>query len=303
MSRFLSLAFAAQALRIALPYLAASMGGIWSERAGVPNVALEGTILVSALGTVAGTTSSGSPWIGLGTGLAAGVALQLVHAMVVLHGRANAIISGLALNLLAAGGTRFLLRAFYDSSSNSPQILALGAAPGGGAPASLIRATLVDPTTWLVVVVVVGTVLGLGRTTLGLRVRAVGEHPEAAASVGVSVIGTRTLALAIAGATAGLAGAWLAFDQHQFSSGMSGGRGFIALAIVVIAGWRPLPAVGFALLFGAADAAQIALQDQHAVPHQLVQALPYVVTLVVLAGLSYAPGRRSRAPAALGRDP
>jgi simple sugar transport system permease protein len=127
-------------------------------------------------------------------------------------------------------------------------------------------------------------------------VRAVGEHPEAAASVGISVLRTRLAALALAGATAALAGVWLAFDQHQFSSGMSGGRGFIALATVVIAGWRPLPAVLFALLFGTAEAAQIVLQDQRAVAHQVVQALPYLLTLIALAALR----TRTRPPSALG---
>lgn len=294
MSRIFSLAFLAQATRIALPYLAASMGGIWSERAGVPNVALEGTILVAALGAVAGTTLTGSPWLGLCVALLAGVLLQVIHALAVLVGRANAIVSGLALNLLASGGTRFLLRALYDSSSNSPAIR--GLAPKGGH--SLFVATLIDPTTWMVAAVVVGTVVGLERTRLGLRVRAVGEHPEAAESVGVHVFRTRLLALSLAGATAGLAGAWLAFDQRQFSSGMSGGRGFIALAVVVISGWRPLQAALFAALFGAAEAAQIVLQDQKLVPHQVVQALPYLFTLIALAGWV----RRSRPPAALGRS-
>jgi ABC-type uncharacterized transport system permease subunit len=295
MSRFLSLAFVAQALRIALPYLAASMGGIWSERAGVPNVALEGTILVAALGAVAGTTATGSPVAGLFCGIASGVALQLAHAAAVLVGRANAIVSGLALNLLAAGGTRFLLRALYDSSSNSPAIPPLGPLR----TSSLVVATALDPMTWMIAAVVVATIVGLQRTPLGLRVRAVGEHPEAAESVGISVLRTRLAALALAGATASLAGAWLAFDQRQFSSGMSGGRGFIALATVVIAGWRPLPAVLFALLFGTAEAAQIVLQDQKAVAHQVVQALPYVLTLVALAALR----TRTRPPAALSSVP
>lgn len=298
MSRFLSLAFVAQSVRIALPYLAASMGGIWSERSGVPNVALEGTMLVSALGAVAGTIASHSPWIGLVVGLLAGVMLQLVHAMAVLRGRADAIVSGLALNLLAAGGTRFLLRALYDSSSNSPAIAALGRPVESRGGASIFAATLVDPATWLVLLIVAGTAIGLDKTKLGLRVRAVGEHPVAAASVGVPVVPTRAIALVLAGLCAGLSGVWLAFDQHQFSSGMSGGRGFIALAIVVISGWRPLPAALFALLFGTAEAAQIALQDQHVVAHQVVQALPYVATLLALAGWV----RRTRPPAALGKS-
>jgi ABC-type uncharacterized transport system permease subunit len=283
MSRLLSLAFLAQSLRIALPYLAASMGGVWSERAGVVNVALEGTMLAAGLFAIAGTTLLGSAWLGLLCALLAGVALQLLHGVAVLRGRANAIVSGFAINLLAAGGTRFLLRALYDSSSNSPAV------PRVVSPLVMNA---------LVVVVVLGSILALARTTFGLRVRAVGEHPEAAESAGVSVLRTRLFALVVAGVCAGLSGAWLAFDQHQFVSGMSGGRGFIALAAVVVSGWRPGRAAVFCLLFGAAEAAQIVLQDQRAVPHQLVQMLPYVATLLALAGLV----GRTRPPAALGKD-
>ena len=289
------LSFVAQSLRIALPYLAAAMGGVWSERAGVVNVALEGTILAAALFAVFGTTASGSPWIGLLCALAAGVAIQLLHVLTVLYGRANAIISGIAINLLAAGGTRFLLRAMYGSASNSPSIPSLVRDAQGAR--SLFSETLRDPSTFIVVALVGGTIYALRATRFGLRVRAVGEHPEAAANVGVSVARTRIVAVSVAGAATGLSGAWLAFDQHQFSSGMSGGRGFIALSAVIVGGWRPGRAALFCVLFGAAEAAQIALQDQHAVPHQIVQMFPYLLTLVALAGLV----GRSRPPAALGK--
>ena len=293
MSRFFTLGFLAQCLRIALPYLAAAMGGVLSERAGIVNVALEGTMLVGALFAVLGTTAFGSPWAGLLLALLAGMALQLLHAVAVLFGRANAIVSGIALNLLAAGGTRFLLRAAYDSASNSPAIPSLSRASSQ----SLLVATLLDPSTWIVVALVVATIVMLRSTAFGLRVRAVGEHPEAAASAGVSIVATRLVAVCLAGAAAGLGGAWLAFDEHQFSSGMSGGRGFIALAAVVVSGWRPGRAALFCLLFGGAEAAQIALQDQHVVPHHLVQMFPYLATLIALAGLV----GRSRPPAALGK--
>jgi ABC-type uncharacterized transport system permease subunit len=292
-SRFLSLAFLAQSVRIALPYLAAAMGGVLSERAGVVNVALEGTMLVGALFAVLGTTAFHSAWAGLLVALLAGIGLQLLHVVAVLFGRANAIVSGIALNLLAAGGARFLLRAAYDSSSNSPAIPSLARSSSQ----SLLVTTLLDPSTWLVVALAVATIVVLRSTAFGLRVRAVGEHPEAAASVGVSVATTRVVAVGAAGAAAALGGAWLAFDQHQFSSGMSGGRGFIALAAVVVSGWRPGRAALFCLLFGAAEAAQIVLQDQHVVAHQVVQMFPYLATLAALAGLV----GRSRPPAALGR--
>lgn len=298
MSRLFTLAFLAQSLRIGLPYLAAAMGGIWSERAGVVNVALEGTMLVGALGAVIGTTTSGSPWIGLLCALVAGVVLQLVHGLAVLRGHANAIVSGIAINLLAAGGTRFLLRAFYDSASNSPSIPSLVRRSSDASGSALLASTLLDPSTWLVVTCIAVTVFAFSRTRFGLRVLAVGESPAAAENAGVSIDRTRLGAVVCAGLCAGMAGAWLAFDQHQFSSGMSGGRGFIALAAVIAGGWRPGRAAFACLVFGAAEAAQILFQDQHWVPHHLVQMLPYVVTLIALAGVI----GRSRPPAALGRN-
>jgi simple sugar transport system permease protein len=275
-------------IRIALPYLAAAMGGVWSERAGVVNVALEGTMLVGALGAVAGTIAGHSPWIGLLLAVIAGVALQLVHGIAVLFGRANAIVSGIALNLLAAGGTRFLLRALYDSDSNSPAIPAL--AQNGG--------TALDPATWIIFALVASTIVMLRSTPFGLRVRATGEHPEAAESAGVSVRATRLWAVGLAGACAGIGGAWLAFDQHQFGSNMSQGRGFIALAAVIVGNWRPGRAALFCLFFGFAQALQIVLQDRHVIAHQLVQMLPYLATLIALAGLV----GRTRPPAALGKS-
>ena len=278
----------AQTIRIALPYLAAAMGGVWSERSGVVNVALEGTMLVGALGAVAGTIAGHSPWVGLLLAVVAGVVLQLVHGVAVLFGRANAIVSGIALNLAAAGGTRFLLRALYDSASNSPAIPALTSRGGAAA----------DPATWIILALVAATVVGLRSTPLGLRVRATGEHPEAAESAGVSVRATRLWAVAFAGVCAGIGGAWLAFDQHQFSSGMSNGRGFIALAAVIVGSWRPGRAALFCLLFGFAEALQIVLQDRHVVAHQIVQMLPYLATLIALAGLV----GRTRPPASLGKQ-
>jgi ABC-type uncharacterized transport system permease subunit len=276
-----------QTIRIALPFLAAAMGGVWSERSGVVNVALEGTMLVGALGAVAGTIAGHSPWVGLLLAIVAGVVLQLVHGIAVLYGRANAIVSGIALNLAAAGGTRFLLRALYDSASNSPPIPALTARGG----------TAADPATWIILALVAATVIGLRSTPLGLRVRATGEHPEAAENAGVSVRATRLWAVAFAGVCAGVGGAWLAFDEHQFSSGMSNGRGFIALAAVIVGNWRPGRAALFCLLFGFAVAFQIVLEDRHLVAHQFVQMLPYLATLIALAGLV----GRTRPPAALGK--
>lgn len=270
MSRVLSLDFLGQALRVALPYMGAAMGGVLSERAGIVNVALEGTMLVAALAAAWGALSTGSVVVALLSAALAGALVQLVHGTAVVHGKADPIVSGLAINLLALAGTRFLLRALYASSSNSPTI--------PGQSASLLR----DPASWVVVAVVVATTWTMTRSRFGLRIRAVGEHPEAAASVGVSVPRTQLLAVAAAGVATGLAGAWLALDQRQFSSKMSGGRGYIALAILVLSGHRPGRAAGIALAFGTAEALELVVQETAKVPHQLVQTLPYVVTLAAL---------------------
>ncbi|MBL8720991.1 MAG: ABC transporter permease [Myxococcales bacterium] len=281
MSRVLSLDFLGQAVRVALPYMGAAMGGVLSERAGIVNVALEGTMLVAALAAAWGALATGSVVVALLSAALAGALVQLVHGTAVVHGKADPIVSGLAINLLALAGTRFLLRALYASSSNSPTI--------PGQSASLLR----DPASWVVVAVVVATTWTMTRSRFGLRIRAVGEHPEAAASVGVSVPRTQLLAVAAAGVAAGLAGAWLALDQRQFSSKMSGGRGYIALAILVLSGHRPGRAAGIALAFGAAEALELVVQETTKVPHQLVQTLPYVVTLAALVVF----GARRRATA------
>lgn len=268
MSRVLDVG--AQAVRVALPYMGAAMGGVVSERAGIVNVALEGTMLVAALAAAAGALATGSIVVALVAAAAAGAAFQAIHGAAVVHGRADPIVSGLALNLLAVAITRFLCRALYGSASNSPPV------PG--------RATslLTDLPSWTLLVVVVVTSWALSRTRFGLRVRAVGEHPEAAASVGVPVERTQLLAVGAAGVSAGLAGAWLALDQRQFSTGMSSGRGYIALAILVLSGHRPARAALLALAFGAAEALELVAQDATKIPHQLVQTLPYVATLAAL---------------------
>jgi simple sugar transport system permease protein len=293
----------AQTLRMAVPYACAGLGGVWSERSGVVNIALEGMLLASGLGAVVAHHATGSAWAGVAAGAATGATFALVHALICVRGRIDAIVSGIALNVIAAGGTRFVLRALYDSSSNSPtiegfRIAALDGASGG---ALLVR-TICDPLTILAALLTATTAWTLARTRFGLRVRACGEDPSAAASVGVDVARTRTLAVVFGGAICGLGGVALAFDQHQFQSGMSGGRGFIALAAVILSGWRARRAVLACVAFAALDATQIVLQEQAHAWKDAVQMLPYVATLVAL----FAVARRGsaaggRAPAGLGK--
>jgi ABC-type uncharacterized transport system permease subunit len=217
------------------------------------------------------------------------------------RGRVDAIVSGIALNLVAAGGTRFVLRSLYESSSNSPKVEGFrGALFGGGGGGALLGRTLVDPLTLATALLVAASAWTLYRTRLGLRVRACGEDPVAAASVGVDVPRVRPLAVSLGGAICGLGGVALAYDQHQFQSGMSGGRGFIALAAVILSGWRPGRAAAACLAFAALDAAQILVQDQaRAAAGYVAQMLPYLATLVAL----WAIARRRGAGAIEGRPP
>ena len=275
--------FILQILRITVPYALAALGGALSERAGVINIALEGTLLVGAFGAAVGGYYTGSAIVGLMFGVVCGMVLQLAHAIATVRQHADQIVSGLAANLLALGATRFFLKLLFDSTANSPRIAAWSSA------APLLAVTGL---------VAFGVHALLHWTRFGLRIRACGEHPEAAASLGVPVARVRIVAVMLAGALAGLGGVWLAFDQHKFVDNMSGGRGYVALAAMIFGKWRPLPAVAACLLFGFAEAAQIGLQaSKLGLPNQLVQMLPYVVTIVALAFRA----ESARAPAALGK--
>jgi general nucleoside transport system permease protein len=222
-----------------------------------------------------------------------GAVLALLYAVSSIRFRADQVVVGIAINLLAIGLTRFLLRLFFDSSSNSPRVdgfVAQGSGTGLGALTT-------NPLVWAAVLVAPLVAWLLYRTPFGLRVRAVGEHPAAAASVGVAVARVRYLAVVLSGVLAGLGGGYLALDQHRFTDGMTAGRGFIALAATIFGRWDPSRVALACLLFAAAETLQIRLQGTQALPSQLVEMLPYVLTIVALAGLV----GRAVAPAALGK--
>lgn len=288
----------AQTLRMSIPYGCAALGGVMSERSGVVNIALEGILLGSALASVAVHHATGSAGAGIAAGVACGAAMGLAHAVLVVRGKVDAIVSGIALNLVAAGGTRFLLRSLYGSSSNSPSVRAIRFADDSG----LLARTLLDPFLIASALAVAIAAWALGSTRFGLRLRACGEDPSAAQAVGIHVVRTRCLAVAIGGAVCGLGGTALAYDLHQFQAGMSGGRGFIALAAVIVSGWQPWRAALACLLFAALDALQIVLQNQTHMPSQVLAILPFVATLLALVLVSRR-GSESRPPAGLGKHP
>jgi ABC-type uncharacterized transport system permease subunit len=300
MASILSVTFLAQVLRISVPYVLAALGGVISERCGIVNVALEGMMLQAAFGTVVATYYTGNPVMGVFGGLLAGALTGLLHGLVSIRFKADQIISGVAINLLAVGLTKFLLRLCFHSSSNSPRIEGLPhLSLWKGSPTwESLGLILGNPLLWVTVALVWGLTWVLFRTVFGLRLRAVGEHPKAAATLGISVSAMRYTGVILSGLLAGLGGVWLALDQHQFTDGMTNGRGFIALAAVIFGRWHPLAAAGACLIFGLAEALQIVLQGSGTgIPTQWVQMLPYVLTLAALALQRGA----SRAPAALGK--
>jgi simple sugar transport system permease protein len=287
------LVFLTQTLRIAVPYLLASAGGVISERAGMIALTLEGYMLGGAFCAAAVSFATGSPWLGVLAAAGGGILLALLYAVTTIRFRADQVVVGIAINLLAIGLTRFFLRLFFDSSSNSPRVPGFETRGGGSGLGALLQ----NPLFWIGVLVVPLTSWVLYRTPFGLRVRAVGEHPVAAASVGVPVTRVRYLAVALSGVFAGLGGAYLALDQHQFTDGMTAGRGFIALAATIFGRWDPVRAGLACLLFAAAETLQIQLQGSQAIPSQFVEMIPYLLTIIALAGVV----GRAVAPAALGK--
>ncbi|HVG30042.1 MAG TPA: ABC transporter permease [Pyrinomonadaceae bacterium] len=282
-----ALIFLASTIRLATPLLLAALGGLFSERAGVINIALEGLMLAGAFTAAAMTHYSGSPWIGLLAGIGAGVAVAALHAVASIRYRADQVVSGTAINILMTGVPAMLSGAFFLSSGATPQIPKENLIPR----TPVVLALLLVAATWYV----------LYRTPFGLRLRAVGENPEAADAAGVSVTRMRYSAVLISGALAAIGGAYLSIGQSSlFTRNMTSGRGFIALAALIFGKWRPVQTMLACLLFGATEALAIRMQGVPIrgaeIPNQFVQIIPYVLTIVVLAGFI----GHSRAPRALG---
>lgn len=288
------IAFLAQTLRIAMPYLFASAGGVVSERGGMIALTLEGYMLIGAFTAALGAyfgANIGGPWVGIIAGVAGGVAAAMLYGVCCIRYRANQVVVGIAINLFAIGITRFFLRLTFDSSSNSPRI------PGFSETGTGFAALAANPLVWLGLLALPAVGWILFRTPFGLRLRAVGEHPGAALSVGVPVAMIRWKAVALSGVFSGLGGAYLALDQHQFTDGMTAGRGFIALAATIFGRWHPKFVAIACVAFAAAETLQIQLQGAQLVPSQFVEMIPYVLTIVALAGVV----ARAVPPAALGK--
>jgi simple sugar transport system permease protein len=273
----------ASTLRVSTPLIFAALGGMFAERSGVINIALEGMMLIGAFGAAVGTLVGHSPWLGAGCGMAAGAALAAIYGLFVIRLRANQIVAGTAINMLAMGLTPFLCKILYDVT--------------GSTPAIPIGERFQSAPLYLSWVLVAACFLWMKYTPTGLWVSFAGEHPDALDTAGVRVNRVRWIAVLVSGALAGMGGASLSiFLSSSFSRDMTAGRGFMALAALIFGKWRPIPTALACLLFGFADAAQIRLQGTGSIPVQFIQILPYVVTILVLAGFV----GRSRPPKALG---
>ncbi|MCD9148267.1 ABC transporter permease [Pseudophaeobacter flagellatus] len=289
-------------VRLATPLLLACLAGLYSERAGIFDIGLEGKMLMAAFFSAAVASVTGNVWLGLLAGIAASMLLSGLHGLASITFRGNQLISGVAINFLAAGLTVLIAQDWFKQGGRTPSLLTEGRFGPLTFPfADSVRdvpmfgpiysellsghsilvylAFLAVPATWWI----------LYRTRFGLRLRAVGENPAAVDTAGVSVIGLRFAAVAICGLLCGIAGAYLATAlQAGFVKDMTAGRGFIALAALIFAKWRPWQAMGACLLFGLLQAVALRFQNIElgsvTIPVQVMDALPYILTVVILAG-------------------
>ena len=266
---------------MATPLGFAALGGIYSERAGVINLALEGMMLIGAFGYVVGTQGFGSTWLGLLVGIGFGVALALLHAVATVTFHAEQVVTGIGINILALGITEYFL----------PPSKQVGGLPHWELPLIGSYSFVV----YLLPILMVASHILLFKTPWGLRLRAAGESTEALAALSLSRAKWQYFGILLSGLFAGIGGCFLASEVHYFTKGMTAGRGYLALAAVIFGNWRPLGGVAACFLFGFATALELA--NRWNIPGQLLHSLPYILTMVVLVGFV----GTSRPPASLGK--
>lgn len=285
-------------IRLAIPIGLAAIGGTICERGGIVNLGIEGMMLFGAFGGVLGTHLTGSPWLGVLMAVAIGGLVGLLHAVLCIKYKTNQSVSGVGINILATGLTVVLTRAVWDTDGISGTVTQL---PTGSVPVlkdiPVIGRLFENQSPYLLitVVIVAAAWFMMYKTKIGLRLRAIGDHPQAAATVGINVKLYRYMAVVICGMLCGLGGAYLSIVQNSmFVNNMVAGRGFMALAANIFGGWNPLGSFLASLVFAFAQAIRINLSIN--IPDQFVQMLPYVLTLLVLIGV----GRKVKGPEALG---
>jgi ABC-type uncharacterized transport system permease subunit len=288
----------ASTLRFATPLAYAAMGGIFSERSGVVNIGLEGMMLMGAFFAVWGSIWSGSWAVGVLTAMISGGLLALIHGVFSIHLRADQIVSGFAVNLLALGLTGYLYSSIYPDGTPTEKVDRVPSLEKAVGFLSWVPGSDLSLLVWIMFLVVILSFVVLFKTPIGLRIRSVGEHPRAADTVGISVYGVRYAAVVTSGVLAALGGAFLSIGfTGRFAENMTSGRGYIALAAVIFGKWRPGWAFVATLLFGFGFALAIPLQREADISSNLISTLPYVLTLIAVAGII----GRSIPPAAVGR--
>jgi general nucleoside transport system permease protein len=296
-----STALFAAAVRLAVPVLLAALGETFAERGGMVNVGLEAMMLAGACGGVLGSYAADNWLVGVAVGVACGVAVAAVQACFAVNLHGDQIVSGIALNITVLGLTGFLARTVWEAG-NVPQVAHTGALRLPGLAKLPVLGPVLfrqNPLVYVTLAIAVVSWWVLVKTRWGLELRGCGEDPRACDSLGIPVLTRRWQVMAICGALAGLGGVVIALTElYTWADGMSGGRGFIALAVVIIARWSPARAVLAALLFGGCQALALRMQaTSTGIPYELLLTLPYVVTLLVYAGVV----GRTIPPAALGR--
>ena len=287
-------------LRYATPLAFASLGGLFSERSGVVNIGLEGMMLTGAFFTVWGADRTGTWMLGLAIGTAAGGLMGLLHAFFSISLRADQIVGGTAINFLALGITTYLFVKLYGSEGTPSDLSTIPSVHLGFLGHGFIGEVFgrLDLLVWVAIVLIFVVWIVVFKTPIGLRIRACGEHPRAADTVGINVYAVRYGAVVLSGMLAAAGGAFLSLGFNgSFTPNMTAGRGFIALAALIFGNWRPFGAAAACLLFGFASALGVALQTYSLSISTLFTALPYVITLVAVAGVI----GRSIPPAAVGR--
>jgi simple sugar transport system permease protein len=288
-------------IRIATPIALAAMGGAFSERAGIINIGLEGMILSGAFAAVAGSFYTGSPWIGVLFSVLAGGMVGWLLAFFTIRLTANHVVAGVGINILALGVTTWLMQVFWGNKGSSPNVTGLQEISIPFVKDLPIVGKLIGthcPLVYLMFLLVLAGWVLLFKTPLGLRIRIVGEHPEAADTLGINIQGVQYFSVILSGSLAGLGGAYLSLGHlNWFSMNMSAGRGYMALAANIFGHWNPLGGLAASFLFSFTDAVQMRLQSLNiGIAYELIQMLPYLLTIIVLAGAVM----HSRPPAALG---
>ena len=279
----------AATLRMATPLILGGIGATLSERCGILNLGIEGTMLMGAFGAAMVSLLTGSPVLGVLGGIVLGSLMGLLHAFMCIRFKASQTVIGTGINIMAMGITPLLLQAYHGNPGSTPPVPALSSITLPLISKIPVIGPIIgthSPLTYIALILVPISSFFLFKTRIGLRIRAVGEYPRAADTAGVNVFGLQYLSLALCGALVGMAGAYLSLCQvAMFVKNMTAGRGFMAMAAMIFGKWKPIGVLGAALLFGFSDGLQMAIQSAGwPIPTDFLLAVPYVLTIIVLAG-------------------